>query len=160
MSGTGESAKRLPNILLIFCDQLRADAIGYVGNAIVKTPNIDGLARRGVTYAQCVVTQPTCTPSRASILTGMYPSALRTRMVGCYTPDDPRFLPRLLGRAGYRTDTDLFFWKGHVAMAADRETLIHANAHHMAVACEPIDSALARIAAQEFGALVAHRRLG
>jgi cell wall-associated NlpC family hydrolase len=40
---------------------------------------------------------------------------------------------------------DLIFWKGHVAMVRDRKTIIHANAHHMAVAIEPIDQALARI---------------
>ncbi len=42
---------------------------------------------------------------------------------------------------------DLVFWRGHVAMARDGETLIHANAHHMAVAIEPIIEALARISA-------------
>lgn len=54
---------------------------------------------------------------------------------------------------------DLFFWKGHVAIAADDQTFIHANAHHMAVAYEPISEALERIAAKEFGALLAHKRL-
>ena len=42
---------------------------------------------------------------------------------------------------------DLVFWKGHVAIARDGETLIHANAHHMMVASEPLDLALARIKA-------------
>jgi hypothetical protein len=42
---------------------------------------------------------------------------------------------------------DLIFWKGHVAVARDRETLIHANAHHMAVAIEPVREAVARIRA-------------
>ena len=42
---------------------------------------------------------------------------------------------------------DLIFWKGHVAIARDGETLIHANAHHMAVAIEPIAEAVARIGA-------------
>ena len=92
-----------PNILLILCDQLRADALGCFGSPIVQTPYIDRLAQRGVTLTQCMITQPTCTPSRASILTGCYPSALRTRMVGCRTPDDPRMLPRILGQNGYRT---------------------------------------------------------
>ncbi len=40
---------------------------------------------------------------------------------------------------------DLVFWKGHVAIVRDRETLVHANAHHMAVAIEPIAEAIARI---------------
>ena len=92
-----------PNILLIFADELRADALGYAGNPIIQTPNIDRLAHEGTAFSQCMITQPTCTPSRASILTGCYPSALRSRMVGCITPDDPRFMPRLLKQAGYRT---------------------------------------------------------
>ena len=43
------------------------------------------------------------------------------------------------------------FWKGHVGMLLDADTLIHANAHHMAVAIEPLDEAIARIAKREFG---------
>ncbi|MEL6700269.1 MAG: NlpC/P60 family protein [Pseudomonadota bacterium] len=46
---------------------------------------------------------------------------------------------------------DLVFWKGHVGMLMDTDTLIHANAHHMAVAVEPFAEARARIAAREFG---------
>ena len=92
-----------PNILLIFADELRADALGCFGNAICRTPSIDALAEEGTLFTQCMVTQPTCTPCRASLLTGCYPSALRSRMVGCHTPDDERFLPRLLAADGYRT---------------------------------------------------------
>jgi cell wall-associated NlpC family hydrolase len=43
--------------------------------------------------------------------------------------------------------SDLMFWKGHVAIVRDASTLLHANAHHMAVAAEPLDEALARISA-------------
>jgi cell wall-associated NlpC family hydrolase len=45
---------------------------------------------------------------------------------------------------------DLMFWKGHVAIVRDRETLIHANAYHMAVTIEPIATAVARIQASGF----------
>lgn len=55
---------------------------------------------------------------------------------------------------------DLVFWKGHVAIAVDTVRLIHANAHHMAVAYEPIDQAIARIAAQGDGPVTRHLRLG
>lgn len=92
-----------PNILLILCDELRADALGCFGNNIVQTPNLDRLGNHGTVFEQCMITQPTCTPSRASILTGCYPSALRSRMVGCYTPADPRFMPQVLAEQGYRT---------------------------------------------------------
>lgn len=54
---------------------------------------------------------------------------------------------------------DLFFWSGHVAMAVDEEVLIHANAHHMAVAYERIPDAIARIEAQGDGGVTARRRI-
>ncbi|KIC13956.1 C40 family peptidase [Leisingera sp. ANG-Vp] len=54
---------------------------------------------------------------------------------------------------------DLLFWKGHVAMVRDAQTLIHANAHDMAVALEPIGAAIERIEAQGDGPLTAHKRL-
>lgn len=54
---------------------------------------------------------------------------------------------------------DLFFWKGHVAMAIDDKTLIHANAHHMAVAYELIEQAIKRINDQGDGPVTAHKRL-
>ncbi|SPJ23303.1 C40 family peptidase [Palleronia abyssalis] len=54
---------------------------------------------------------------------------------------------------------DLYFWKGHVAMAVDDEVLIHANAHHMAVNYEPIAAAIARIDAQGDGPVTSRRRL-
>jgi len=54
---------------------------------------------------------------------------------------------------------DLLFWKGHVALVADAGTMIHANAHDMAVAYEGIDKAIARIAAQGDGPVTAHRRV-
>lgn len=54
---------------------------------------------------------------------------------------------------------DLLFWKGHVALVAGPSQIIHANAHHMAVAFEPIAPALNRIEEQGGGPLLAHKRL-
>ncbi len=53
---------------------------------------------------------------------------------------------------------DLIFWKGHVGMMTDAETLVHANAHHMMVALEPLEEARKRIAANEFGEITAVKR--
>ncbi len=53
---------------------------------------------------------------------------------------------------------DLLFWKGHVAMVSDPDTLLHANSHHMAVRYEPLQSALTRIAEQGGGQVTSHRR--
>lgn len=54
---------------------------------------------------------------------------------------------------------DVVFWRGHVGMMLDAKRLVHANAHHMAVAIEPLASALARIGAREFGAVTCIRRI-
>ncbi len=54
---------------------------------------------------------------------------------------------------------DLLFWAGHVAICVDAEVLIHANAHHMAVAYEPIGAAIRRIEAQGDGPVTSRRRL-
>ena len=91
-----------PNILLIIADELRADTLSSYGSRVCRTPHLDRLADSGARFADCVVTQPTCTPSRASLLSGAFPSVLKARMVGCNVPDDPRFLGHVLQRAGYR----------------------------------------------------------
>ncbi|MFU8778547.1 MAG: C40 family peptidase [Roseovarius sp.] len=54
---------------------------------------------------------------------------------------------------------DLLFWRGHVAWVSDPDTLLHANAHHMAVAYEPIADAIARITAQGDGPVTSRKRL-
>ena len=55
---------------------------------------------------------------------------------------------------------DLLFWKGHVGWMSDADTLLHANAYHMAVAYEPLAQAIDRIAAQGDGPVTARKRLG
>ena len=60
---------------------------------------------------------------------------------------------------GPRRRGDLLFWPGHVAIVMDEATLLHANAHHMAVVAEPLEPALARIAATDTGLVRAARRL-
>ncbi len=54
---------------------------------------------------------------------------------------------------------DLYFWAGHVGILKDENTLIHANVHHMAVAEEPLNQAIERIAVQGFGGVTSRRRL-
>ena len=61
-----------PNILLIFSDQHRGDALGCVGNPSVRTPNLDGLAAEGVVFRNCNTNSPLCMPARASLITGLY----------------------------------------------------------------------------------------
>ena len=61
-----------PNIIFILTDDQRFDAIGYVGNEYVDTPEMDDLARSGTYFKTAIVTTPICAASRASILTGLH----------------------------------------------------------------------------------------
>ncbi|MGL4285342.1 MAG: C40 family peptidase, partial [Phreatobacter sp.] len=54
---------------------------------------------------------------------------------------------------------DFVFWKGHVGIMTSPTDLLHANGHHMAVACEPVAEAVRRIADKSFGAVTSVRRL-
>ncbi len=96
------SAKRL-NVLWIMCDQLRYDCLGANGNAIIKTPNLDKLAKRSANFSRFFVQSPVCTPSRVSYFTGRYPHSHRNRVN--YTPlaANEALLPTQLQSAGYRT---------------------------------------------------------
>jgi len=67
------------------------------------------------------------------------------------------FFPEI--QASERRRGDLVFWKGHVAILLDPDTILHANAHHMAVAIEPLAEAIARIEAAGVGAPLGYRRV-
>ena len=68
------SAERPPNILLIMCDQLNASVLGTYGG-LVPTPNIDRLAAGGAVFDSATCPYPICSPSRGSIVTGLFPHA-------------------------------------------------------------------------------------
>lgn len=94
---------RGPNILIIYPDQLRADAIGCAGNPCVKTPHFDRLAQEGVRFEEAHVSFPLCTPFRASLYTGKY-----NHSAGAYANHHPiplgqDFLAEILKTNGYQT---------------------------------------------------------
>ncbi len=60
------------NVLLILADEFRADCLGAAGHPLVKTPNLDALAREGALFSKCFVQAAPCGPSRMSIYTGRY----------------------------------------------------------------------------------------
>ncbi len=64
-----------PNLVFIFSDQQRCDTMACYGNTWINTPNLNELALRSFIFRNAYVTQPVCTPSRASIMTGLYPHA-------------------------------------------------------------------------------------
>lgn len=70
----GSAQQDAPNVLLIMCDQLTASVLGCYGGP-VPTPNIDRIAAEGVQFQDATCPTPFCSPTRASIITGMYPHA-------------------------------------------------------------------------------------
>jgi arylsulfatase A-like enzyme len=64
---------RPQNILFLWTDQHRADAMGAYGNPRIRTPHLDRLASTGTLFSQAYCAQPVCSPSRASVLSGVYP---------------------------------------------------------------------------------------
>lgn len=62
-----------PNLLFIFTDQQRAETLGCYGNTQIQTPALDGLARDSFVFDRAYVSQPVCSPSRATLMTGLYP---------------------------------------------------------------------------------------
>ena len=91
-----------PNILWICTDQQRYDTIASLGNEHIRTPNIDRLVASGLAFTHAHCQSPICTPSRASFLTGMYPSSVH----GCcngndYWADSFPLVTRLLADSGY-----------------------------------------------------------
>lgn len=92
-----------PNILLICTDQQRFDAIGTHPGSPAITPNLERLAQRGVVFDHCYAPSPVCAPSRASMLSGEYPSSHGLWANGVTLPDGRSVVTRELADAGYRT---------------------------------------------------------
>ncbi|MBC6999627.1 sulfatase [Cytophaga sp. FL35] len=66
-------SKVKPNIIVFMADDVSYNDLGCYGNSFVKTPNIDGLAKKGIRFDNAILTTSSCSPSRISILTGRYP---------------------------------------------------------------------------------------
>ncbi len=93
-----------PNVLLITADHMRRDAIGCNGASFVRTPNLDGLAARGVTFANSCTPNPICVPGRASITTGNYSHfATGTKNNGGRIHDNQPRIAQHFTDAGYHT---------------------------------------------------------
>src|SRR6476661_2046683 len=88
---------RRPNVLWYCADQQRWDTIGALGNPHVHTPNLDRLVREGVAFTHAYCQSPVCTPSRASFLTGKYPSTVHVNTNGnSHFPPNERLVTRCL----------------------------------------------------------------
>ena len=97
------AAAERPNILFIFTDDHAAHAIGAYGSKINTTPNMNRLAREGMLFRNCFVTNSICGPSRAVILTGKYSHVNGFLRNGNTFDGSQQTFPKLLRRAGYQT---------------------------------------------------------
>nr|WP_309099015.1 sulfatase-like hydrolase/transferase [Fredinandcohnia onubensis] len=100
--GGEEIPVKKPNILLITSDQQHFDTIGAF-NSEIQTPNLDRLVKEGITFQRAYCPNPTCTPSRASILTGMYPSQHGAWTLGTKLLEDRHTIGEYLQENNYRT---------------------------------------------------------
>lgn len=95
--------QKRPNILLITTDQQHANTIHALGNSVIQTPNLDALAGRGISFGRTYVTNPVCSPSRSSILTGEYPSRHGCWNIGVKLDEGRPRVSDVLCENGYRT---------------------------------------------------------
>jgi len=106
-------AERPPNIILILADDLGAGDLGCYGHPKFKTPRLDQLAAAGVRFTQFNTPAPFCAPTRASLLTGRYPTRCgipnnpapdaTPQVDAVHLPESEKILPQLLRPAGYAT---------------------------------------------------------
>ena len=99
-------AQSQPNIMIIITDQQAWDAVGYAGNKIIKTPNLDRLASESVNFSNAVTPTAVCVPARTSILTGRLNETTTIRQNrdavtnDCYYPT----FDEILAKRGYKSE--------------------------------------------------------
>jgi len=126
-----------PNILLLYTDQQRWDALGVNANPDIKTPHLDCMASEGLNFDRFFVQNPVCMPSRISLLTGDYCSSLGIFQNGTPVPPDANVMPRMLRNYGY---TSANIGKLHFLPHASRD---HRTTHpaygfdHLEISDEP-----------------------
>jgi arylsulfatase A-like enzyme len=108
--GCSEAPKK-PNVIYVFADQWRAQAIGYAGDVNARTPNLDQLAQEGIQFTNAVSTCPSCTPYRASLLTGNYSTTHGLLLNDILLDPDSESMAKIYTKAGYNT---AYWGKWHV----------------------------------------------
>ena len=98
-----ESSK--PNIIYILTDQWRAQSTGYSGdpNLVGKTPNLDRLAEQSINFTNAFSVTPVCTPYRAALLTGQFPTTTGMFLNDLHLPDSSVTMAEIFKESGYET---------------------------------------------------------
>ena len=92
-----------PNFLVFIVDQMNSFSLGYHGNPDVRTPNIDKLCAEGASFNRAYCSNPVCSPSRATLHTGLTPRQHGLITNGCKLTDQITTLPQVLADNGFRT---------------------------------------------------------
>src|SRR5687767_6795220 len=110
------AAAKNPNVLILLTDDQRADAMSFGGNKHLQTPNMDRLGKEGVYFKNMFCTTSLCSPSRASILSGLYAHA--HGVINNFTeyPEGLQSFPAALQSVGYDT---AYFGKWHMGEEND-----------------------------------------
>ena len=98
-----EKPDRRPNIVFVFADQMRAHAMGCMGNKQVITPHLDQLADEGLLVTNAISCQPVCSPYRAQLLTGRYGHTTGVIHNDIRLPDRETVISELMKKNGYNT---------------------------------------------------------
>jgi arylsulfatase A-like enzyme len=120
-AGSSDRRER-PNVIVVFDDQLRADACSVYGGQNITTPNMDRLAEQGAMLTNALSTCPLCTPYRGMLQTGRYPT--HSGLVLNWVEANPhqRCVAHVFRDAGYRTG---YIGKWHLAAGARKRTVKH-----------------------------------
>ncbi len=104
-SETGSGREQKPNIILVLADDLGINELGCYGNRVIKTPNIDQMAREGITFRCAYSGSTVCAPARCSLLTGQHAGqcSVRVNTGGVPLPDRDVTVAEMLKSCGYRT---------------------------------------------------------
>ena len=95
--------RKQPNIVFVFSDDHAMMGIGAYGSSFAKTPNLDRLAKDGMLFRHCLVTNSICGPSRATVLTGKYNHINGFPDNSSFFDNAQQTYPKLLQKAGYQT---------------------------------------------------------
>jgi arylsulfatase A-like enzyme len=98
-----QTATKKPNIVYILTDQWRGSALGYAGNPDVKTPNLDAFAKESVNFTNTVSVTPVCTPHRAALFTGRFPTTTGMFLNDLYMPAEEVTMAEIFKKEGYST---------------------------------------------------------
>lgn len=92
-----------PNVIYILADQWRSTAFGYEGNEDVKTPAIDQFAAESIIFRNAITVAPVCTPYRAALMTGRFPTTTGMFLNDLYLPKEELCMAEIYKSSGYNT---------------------------------------------------------